>query len=344
MQTQVCITIDTEFSIAGAFANPTLQPVSEPFVWCNVDGRSEGLGFLLSCFKQFGITATFFVEALQRHYFQNDPMKPIVHRIRDDDHEVQLHVHPCWSIFQYSDWRERVRLQARQDDFVGRSEDESLALIRDGMAVFNDWGLPAPQVFRSGSLQHDDALYRALARSGIPYSSNIGLAVFDSADPRYALYSGRHSRHGVTECPVTTFCDWDFAGRKHLKTLTISGTSYSETRTLLEQAHAKDIELVVILTHPFEYIQSRDIGLAHSRRHGVNQQRMTKLCKFLNDHPNRFSTVGMSEAASRPMPALSDQNLILNGSLGQALGRMAMQVSYDRLGQLALACTRRVEK
>jgi peptidoglycan/xylan/chitin deacetylase (PgdA/CDA1 family) len=114
MPTRVCITIDTEFSIAGAFRDAACQPVAEPMVWCEVDGRSEGLGFLLEQFKQYKVPATFFVEALHRTYFKHDPMRPIVHRIRDEGHEVQLHVHPCWSVFEHGDWAERVRQQPRK--------------------------------------------------------------------------------------------------------------------------------------------------------------------------------------------------------------------------------------
>jgi peptidoglycan/xylan/chitin deacetylase (PgdA/CDA1 family) len=341
MHTQVCITIDTEFSIAGAFGDPHLNPVAEPFVWCEVDGRSEGLGFLLACFRKYRIAATFFVEAMHRHYFVHDPMRPVVHRIQDDGHEIQLHIHPCWSVFQHPDWRERVRRNPRQDDFFGRDEEDSLSLLRQGAAYFHDWGLPMPQVFRSGSLQHDDALYRALARSGIPYSSNIGVAVFDGGDPQYKLYAGRHRRHGVVECPILTYSDWNLLGKRHLKSLTISGTSFAETRALLEKARLAGIPLVVILTHPFEYIQSRDVGLRHSRRHGINQARLTRLCEFLDNNRDKYSPVGLAEAASRPMETGHAPNPLLEGALWQTFGRMVTQVSYDRFGDLALATKRR---
>ena len=340
MHTEVCITIDTEFSIAGAFGDMQRRPVAEPIVWCDVNGRSEGLGFLLACFKKYRISATFFVEALNRYYFTHDPMKEIAYRILEQGHEVQLHAHPCWAVFQHEDWRERVRKHPRQDDFFGRSEDSSLGLIKAGLESFADWGVPAPQVFRSGSLQHDEGLYRALERAGVPYSSNVGLAIFDSGNPAYQLYTGRHLRHGVLECPVLTFCDWHVAGRRHLKSLTISGTSFNETRTLLENAHSAGVEQVVILTHPFEYVQSRDLSFAHARRHAVNQQRLKQLCSFLDNNRDRFSAVGMAQSASRVKKTTVEKNILLDGARWQAVGRMATQVSYDKIGNFALACTR----
>ena len=57
--------------------------------------------------------------------------------------------------------------------------------------------MPRPRAFRSGNLQHDENLFKALAHVGIPYSSNVAVSVFDSGHPDYALYSGTHERLGV---------------------------------------------------------------------------------------------------------------------------------------------------
>lgn len=333
---RVCITIDTEYSIAGAFADPACQPVADPMVWCDVAGRSEGLGFLLECFSKHGITATYFIEALHCYYFKDDPMRAIAQRIAADGHELQLHAHPCWSVFEHADWRERVRQQPRQDDFFGRSEDDSVRLIEQGLATFRDWGLARPTVFRSGSLQHDDRLYRALARTGMPYSSNVGLAIFDSGDPDYRLYSGTHLRHGVVECPVLTFSDWAVGGRRHLKSLTIAGTSFAETRTLLDKAERAGIPLVVILTHPFEYVQSRDIGRMPARRHAVNQQRLSSLCEYLARNQDRFIPSGLATAAAASAHHEQTGNALLEGVVWQSIRRMAIQIAYEKYGNFAL--------
>ena len=45
MRTKVFITIDTEFSIGGAFVDPLAKsPIGAQNVLCEVNGRSEGLG------------------------------------------------------------------------------------------------------------------------------------------------------------------------------------------------------------------------------------------------------------------------------------------------------------
>ena len=287
-RTRVCITIDTEFSIGGAFSNKEKKPVAEPLVWCNIEGRSQGLGFMLDTFRQYDVQATFFVETLHRHHFKHDPMRPIAQQIHAEGHEVQLHSHPCWTLFQDADWWNTARGTKGRDDISKRSVDEAVELISQGIETFAEWGLPRPEAFRSGNLHHGDNLYRALAVSGIPYSSNIGIAVYDSGDAAYRLYSGQHERHGVKEFPVLSFSDWRIGRKQNIKSLTIAGSSFAETRYLLEKAHSEGIPLVVVLTHPFEFVQNRDLAFRQTRRNWLTQARLKKLCEFLQQNSDRF--------------------------------------------------------
>lgn len=338
MRTRVCITVDTEFSIGGAFNDRSALPVAEQRVWCVTENRSHGLDFMLDCFERHSVKATFFVETLNRHYFRHDPMRDIAHHLHAAGHDVELHLHPCWDVFRHADWRKRARVRSTPgiDNFFKRSEDDSLRLIEDGLETFRKWGLPAPTVFRSGALQHDDALYRAQARAGMPFSSHVAVAVFDKAGPDYRLYSGRHERHGVIECPTLSFDDWKVPGKTHTKALTVTGTSFAETTMLLEQAHREGVEQVVILTHPFEYVQVLDAANTVLRPHAVNQQRLASLCAYLERNSDRFATCGVAKAAAAPMQASSSRNLRLRGSLLRALPRMAEQALYDRYGMWQL--------
>ncbi len=335
MRTRVCITIDTEFSIGGAFADATRRPVAEPMVYCNVNERSEGLGFMLDTFRTHDVQATFFVETLQRKYFSHDPMRAIAHQIRDSGHETELHLHPCWRLFEHADWKERVRTTRRPDDFFGRPLADSITLLQEGIDTFAQWGLPRPKAFRSGNLQHDANLYKALAAVGIPYSSNVGAAIFDSGDPDYQLYSGHHERHGVIECPVLSFSDWSFGSKRHMKSLTIAGTSFGEIRTLLERARAASIATVVILTHPFEYVLAHDATFSRTRKQHVTQQRLRRLCEYLQQNDDAFEACGLVHALDTDATA-SARNDLLEVSLSQSLPRMAEQVIYDNYSRWAL--------
>ena len=336
-RTRVCITIDTEFSIGGAFSDAAKQPVAEPLVWCNVDGRSQGLGFMLDTFRQYGVQATFFVETQHRYHFGHDPMRPIAQQIHAEGHEVQLHAHPCWTLFQHADWRNVAREQKGRDNIGKRSVDEAVELINQGIETFKEWRLPPPLAFRSGNLNYSDDLYRALALAGIPYSSNIGVAIHDNGDPNYKLYSGQHERHGVKEFPVLSFSDWKIGPKRNIKSLTIAGSSFAETRHLLEKAHREGIPLVVVLTHPFEFVQNRDLAFQQTRRNRLTQARLRKLCQFLQKNSDRFSACGLAAAAAAYPEARPPANTLLKGALRHTLPRMAAQVAYHRFGRWMLA-------
>src|SRR5712692_2837454 len=74
----VCITVDTEFSIGGNFCDPEMAPIAKPIVLGAINGKEHGLGFILDSLAGFGIRATFFVEALQTAYFGDEPMRDMM--------------------------------------------------------------------------------------------------------------------------------------------------------------------------------------------------------------------------------------------------------------------------
>src|SRR5260370_2589505 len=132
---EVCITIDTEFSIGGNFENPALTPVAEPIVLGSVGGKEEGLGFLLDSFAEFGIRATFFVETLQTAYFGDEPMGGIARRIAAAGHDVQLHLHPCWLHYEETEGPK----PAPHDSCAGRTDAELRHFFEFGLSVFARW-------------------------------------------------------------------------------------------------------------------------------------------------------------------------------------------------------------
>lgn len=312
------------------------QPVAEPLVWCNIEGRSQGLGFILDTFRRYDIEGTFFVETLHRNHFKHDPMRLIAQQIHAAGHEVQLHSHPCWTLFEEPDWWNAARGRKGRDDIGKRSVEEAVALINQGIDTFKEWGLPRPKVFRSGNLNHSDDLYRALAQTNIPYSSNVGVAIYDSGDPQYKLYSGQHERHGVKEFPVLSFSDWKIGRKRNIKSLTIAGSSFAETRRLLEKARSEGIPLVVVLTHPFEFVQNRDLAFQQTRRNWLTQARLRNLCQFLQQNSDRFEASGLAAAAGT-VSADASANTLLTGALRHTIPRMAAQVAYQQFGHWLLA-------
>ncbi len=101
MITNVFITIDTEFSIAGAFKDPVKnKPIGLPMVMCEKKGESHVLGFIIDTLDHYSLNVTFFVEALNVNYFGGDKMGQVAQMIKTRGGDVQLHIHPCWTYFK----------------------------------------------------------------------------------------------------------------------------------------------------------------------------------------------------------------------------------------------------
>jgi hypothetical protein len=323
-RTQVCITVDTEFSIAGTFAAPQeRKPVAEPIVHCEVNGSEQGLGFLLQTFADFDIKATFFVEALNHCYFGDGPMRAISSRIVSSGQDVQLHVHPCWLYFRDPGWMDRLTTTRPNDSFIGRPMGEMVELFRMGMSAFARWELPPPIAFRTGNLQADSAIYRAASEVGLKVSSSVGLGgPAPPTEPRLRISGGRRRVEDVLELPVLSYKELPMGAIERHHLLTVTGTSYREAEHLLWAARNAGISPVVLLTHPFEYAKSADSDYVRLAVNRVNQKRLVKLCKFLKRHSDDFAAVSFAEGAPRWLEAKDFDAPTLRAPLTASVGRM----------------------
>src|SRR5262249_35577838 len=118
--------------------------IGAPMVTLAADGQEFGLGFILETLNAFGVTATFFVEALNYCYFGDEPMASLAERILEAGHDVQLHLHPCWLYFRDPLWRQSLGDLQPSDSCAGRSEAELDEMISLGLAAFARWGVPRP--------------------------------------------------------------------------------------------------------------------------------------------------------------------------------------------------------
>jgi len=290
--TEICISIDTEFSIAGYFDHPeTCPPLAEAVVFGEVDGKEESLGFLLETFDHYNIRASFFVECANYFYFGDEPMQTVVDRLQAAQQDIQLHVHPIWLTFNKDP---EAELFSRHDDCSGRDFDELKRVFSTCIDIFQRWTGHKPLAIRTGSLRADENVYRVMHDLGVPMSSNIALGVFEPREPLLRHESGRHLIHGVMELPVFTYRDSNFAGRPHKKSLQITSCSWPEMKHLLWKARNSGIENIVILTHPFEYIKKTDFRYSKMTRNRVNQRRLQHLCEFIQHHSQDFVSADFS--------------------------------------------------
>jgi hypothetical protein len=297
MKTQICITVDVEFSISGAFADPTgRQPTGPVSATCPVVGSSGGLDFILDTLERHGLRGVFFVEVLNTCYFGDAPMGTIARYIRDRGHDVQMHLHPCWAIFSQPDWRTLVKSGAPTDSLAGMDEKRLEELLTAGLAVFSRWQLPKPCAFRAGNLQVAATIYPILKRLGIPLSSNIGLGAYRPEDQGLRLAGGRHWIDGVLELPVASHRYFHFGPYERWKTFTVIGTGVDEAAELLRAATKSNASPVVVLTHPSEFVTKTSDDYHSLRVNALSRNRLQKLCAFLTNHADEFEVTTFSKS------------------------------------------------
>ena len=285
--TEVCITVDTEFSIGGNFYNPEFLPVAEPIALGAIDGKEHGLGFLLESFREFGVRATFFVEALQTAYFGDEPMGRIARRIAAAGHDVQLHLHPCW--LHYEQMKASPKKEPN-DSCANRSDGELDDFFAAGLAAFLRWGLPKPIAVRSGNFQVDANFYRATARSGLSRSSSVALGAWRPTEEELFLSGGRHRIGQVLELPVFSYSD-DLGYKKRSRVLSITACSSAEMQSVLHQARDSGISPVIIVTHPQEFVKRRHARYAALEWHRVNQDRLKDVLQYATLRRNRVCQI-----------------------------------------------------
>nr|WP_067297787.1 hypothetical protein [Marinobacterium profundum] len=289
-RTQICITVDTEFSIAGHFQDPArYAPLAEPVIYGDSRNKRQGLYFLLDTLARYELTATFFVECANYFYFGDEPMRSIVKQLQQASQDIQLHIHPVWLSFGQS--REPF---PRHDNCDGRRYEEIVRVITVCADIFERWAGHRPLALRTGSLRTDYNVYRAMAEVGIPMASNIALGIFQPVEPELQLDSGRRRIQGAMELPVFTYRDRNLFGA-HKKSLQITSCSWPEMRHLLWAARRAGVEQVIMLTHPFEFIKKSDFRYTRVTRNRVNQSRLEKLCRFINQYDQDFVAVNFTD-------------------------------------------------
>jgi peptidoglycan/xylan/chitin deacetylase (PgdA/CDA1 family) len=335
VRTEVCLTVDVEFSIGGAFQDPVRnRPVGETFVRCPADGADQGLGFILECLRRHRLEATFFVEPLNYFYFGEGPMKGVVQDLLAAGQDVQLHLHPCWLAFRDPKWPERLAEGTPDDSCAGRSVEEMVEIIGLGLEALDRWGAPRPTALRAGNLHADRATYRAMARHGLGLASNLGIGYRLPSDPTLHLAGGRHWVEGVMEVPVLSYTELKAGSWGRKGVLTVTGASFAETCALLRAARRLELSPVVILTHPWEFAKIADPGCRRITRNRINQRRLESLCRFLREHDDEFAAVTFAEAGPGWVEAGKVESPHLEAPLLAVLGRMASNRLNDAIWRI----------
>jgi peptidoglycan/xylan/chitin deacetylase (PgdA/CDA1 family) len=314
-QTEVVITVDVEFTINDSLLRRDRQPIGAEWVYGFVDGVSHGLGFLLETLDECGLKATFFTEMFNTYRFGDGPIAKVAADILQHGNDVQLHLHPVWRFAANPGLLNRQH-PAPHDDITRFSPRDIQAWIADGASIFRRVVGYHPLAFRAGNLCASRPMYPALADANIRMASNVGYAWMRPADKSLRLLSGVHKVQGVTEIPVTTY--GDFGSRNPSRLLTITGSSFAEMRSVLDNANAQGVGPIVVLAHPHDLVTTETSGTTGpcvSTPHPLRKRRFRQLCTYLSQNTDRFRVVTFSHAADRWQQASNDDNRLVQASL-----------------------------
>jgi hypothetical protein len=295
VKTKVVLTVDTEPSIAGAFSgNEAATPLIHEPVAGMVEGKSEALGFLIETLTDHGLVATFFVETVHTRYFADRMMGGYVERLLRADQDVQLHLHPCWLSFKDGTF-DRSGLVT---DHCHELESGRLtALIGEGADQIRTWTGIRPTGMRTGNFSTALSVFEAMRQAGLSRASNICLAAHHPPEPELAVPGGVHDFAGIRELPVTCFFDVGPVGHGRLRPMQVTALTAREQINLLNAAHDVENPVVVIVTHPFEFVKKQDFRYTNLRPNRIIQDRFRRLCAFLSANSDRFEVVPLATAA-----------------------------------------------
>lgn len=296
---QIYLTVDTEASIAGAFADQHKRPQLSGPVDCMVGTQSEGLGFLLRTLQRYELQATFFTESLQSRYFGTAPMQQRAAQIVEAGQDLQLHVHPCWLSFTNGQQND----VPPNDASTARKPAQLVAIFQEAVERFTAWGFGHPVAVRTGNFSVGLDTFSACRQAGLRYSSNIAAPLYPNLPAALQLHSGFHLIDGVLELPLSSFWSYSLTGKPQRRIMAITACSKTELQQALAQAWQQGLSAVCILTHPFEFAKTLDEQAGVYRRNRLNQHRFDALCQLIASQPERYRCATFAGLPTAKIPA-----------------------------------------
>jgi len=286
--TNVFITVDTEHSIGGAFADPALKPVGNDLrIYGRIGGKEYGIGLIMDIAERFGLKIIFFVEVFNKYFFGENETRQVVETILSRGHDVQLHLHPNYLNFTL----ERPRTLKFSDLLADYPLDRQIELLYEARQTLESYGAPRVVAFRAGCFGANTDTLKALAQNGFWVDSSYNGAFLGGPClmPDWGI-NDIIVRDGIYEFPVTNFHESTWMRPERRMPMDINGVSFEEMQHVLESSLRKEgPHAITVILHSFSFVHARDVQYRNvsPRRHVV--RRFEKLCRFLADRRDDFS-------------------------------------------------------
>ena len=306
-RTAVIVSVDTESTMGGAWADPARKPVpADRHVFCETPDGPLGLPLICDELERRRLRATFFVETLAGLVLGRDDTQRVVDHLLGRGHDVQLHAHPTFR--HYRDHLARVAAGTAEDDpwecdqFSGHDIETQRDLMRDALNEFTAVVGRRPVAFRAGGFAANHDTLRVVAENGIAIDASYNplYRIANRSFPDDPPETNRVQRlGGVWEVPVTVARSRipEGVGLKHLDLTAISA---GEIARALDQSHAAGTPLVVTIFHCFSLVKPRDVTYRELRPNRVVIARLRRFLDHLARHEDRFEVLTFGELAGRP--------------------------------------------
>lgn len=307
-------------------------------IWCNdwqalderfpaafsryVYGRSPAgdyaLPKTLEILNRHGLRGVFFVEPLFAARFGVEHLAELTGLILAAGQEVQMHLHP--------EWTDEIRPPVfpdkpyKRQHLIHYSRDEQTTLLRRGLALLAEAGVPRVTAFRAGSFAANADTLAAVEACGLQVDSSLNMlyAVSGGDLRKHGDFWFPFRRDGLQLLPISVFRD----GFGRLRHAQVGACSGAELCQAMEDAAARGHSGFTVLSHNFEMLRS-----GSSLPDRVVVSRFEALCRHLAANRDHLPTAGLNTPPE--FPAQDDTTLASVGPLatlhrfaGQALRRL----------------------
>jgi hypothetical protein len=300
-KSNILITIDTEHSIGGHFADSTKKPVpAERIIFCRRGEREYGINLIMDILDQYGLKGVFFVEVEARFYFGDAEILKTIDHIRSRGHEIQLHTHPNFRTFKEG--------KRTADDFRKYPLSEQTKILQEALQFLAANDIENILAHRCGGFYSNNVTLSAQRACGIKYSSNYNLA-FPNCDYTKTLptINDLFAINSIFEVPVTNFREIDI--RKRWNSLQLSASSFSEIKSVLDYSQQMETRLITFITHSFEFVKAKDSQYFSIKPLKFLIKRFENFCRYISDNNDRFSVVtfGQLDKLLQSNPKMSEK-------------------------------------
>jgi hypothetical protein len=293
----------------------------------DIDGQTDqgnfGLSFQLNLLRAHHLTASFFVESLFASAVGLAPLSRIVDQIQSAQSEVQLHLHPEWLA-----WTDQPILPHNQREQLRHfTAAEQSTLIAAGLTNLTAAGSKTIRAFRAGDFAANRDTLTALHQNGLLYDTSYNPCYANSLADAHELTSAVQPVHiaGLHEFPVSFWKD-RLGNTRHAQ---LCSSSSAELQGALLAAHRANWHSFIIVSHSFELLKNRRQRISNPAPDPIVVNRFKSLCRFLDDHRDKFRTCGFNDLDPGDFPETIREKP-LRSPVRRTLWRVAEQ-AYRRL-------------